>query len=56
MWLLSMHLNYYILIGVYFELNDIKYLNNSAVPLADIGEGESALLCKTDKKDCCAFN
>ena len=29
------------------------YLNNSAVVLSEIGEGEKALLCKTDKKDCC---
>ena len=28
-------------------------MNNSAVPLIDVGEGESALHCKTDKEDCC---
>ena len=44
---------YLCVIGVYFELNGNLYLNNSAVALSEIGEGEKALLCKTDKKDCC---
>ena len=39
--------------GLYFELKNEVYLNNSAIPLRDIGEGDSALLCKTDRKDCC---
>lgn len=39
--------------GVYFALNGNEYGNNSAVPLRDIGEGEGALYCKTDKVDCC---
>ena len=29
------------------------YLNNSIVAINDIGEGDSALLCVTDKHDCC---
>ena len=40
-------------IGVYFELNGKVYLNNSALPLTDIGEGTSALYCWTDKEECC---
>ena len=40
-------------IDVYFELNGKVYLNNSEVSMFEIGEGEQALLCKTDKKDCC---
>ena len=37
----------------YFELNGKVYLNNSVLSLTDIGEGESALFCKTDKAECC---
>ena len=40
-------------IGIYFELKGNVYLNNSAIPLANIGEGTNALFCKTDKVDCC---
>ena len=29
------------------------YLNNSNVAINDIGEGDNALLCVTDKPDCC---
>ena len=29
------------------------YLNNSIVAINDIGEGDNALLCVTDKLDCC---
>ena len=42
-----------IFIGVYFELNNQIYLNNSAVHLTDIGEDTGALLCKTDMEACC---
>ena len=40
-------------LGVYFEINGKVYLNNSAIPLVEVGEGESALYCKTDKELCC---
>ena len=40
-------------VGVYFELKSKIYPNNSAVLLTDIGKAGSALICKTDKKDCC---
>lgn len=39
--------------GVYFEINGKVYLNNSALPLSDVGEHENALNCKTNKEDCC---
>ena len=39
--------------GVYFEISGNVYLNNSAVPLLEVGEGENALYCKTDKEACC---
>ena len=29
------------------------YTNNSAVPLSEVGEGQNALLCKTNKENCC---
>ena len=38
---------------VHFELNGVILTNNSAVKLTDIGEGEGALLCKTDLLNCC---
>ena len=38
---------------MFFELNGKFYSNNSAVSIFDIGEGEAALLCKTNKQDCC---
>ena len=40
-------------IGVHFELRGIVLPNNSAAPLLDVGEGENALLCKTDREECC---
>ena len=39
---------------MYFELEGRKYFNNSEISISDVGEGECALLCKTDKEDCCA--
>ena len=39
--------------AVYFELNKERYENNSMVSILNIGEGDDALLCKTDKQDCC---
>ena len=44
-----------IMLGIYFELKGNVYLNNSAIPLANIGEGTNALFCKTDKVDCCGM-
>ena len=38
---------------VYFELNGKVYLNNSVIPLSEVGENENALLCKTDLVTCC---
>lgn len=38
---------------VYFELNGNIYHNNSAISLQSVGEGERALICKTNKQDCC---
>ena len=38
---------------MYFELGGERYDNNSAVNILAIGEGSSALLCKTNKQDCC---
>ena len=40
-------------VGVYFELNGKIFTNNSVVDINDIGEGDEALLCKTDKPNCC---
>ena len=38
---------------VYFTLRGHVYFNNSAVSLQEVGEGERALVCKTNKEDCC---
>lgn len=40
-------------VGIYFELNGKIYLNNTAVSMSEIGEGNKALHCKTDKEECC---
>lgn len=39
--------------GVHFVHNGQIYQNNSKIALCVIGEGESALICKTDFQDCC---
>ena len=39
--------------GVYFTIQGQTILNNSIVSLSRIGEGADALLCKTDRVDCC---
>lgn len=41
-------------LGVYFVLKGTMYTNNSAVEMINIGKGEDALMCKTNKEDCCA--
>jgi hypothetical protein len=38
---------------VYFELKGAMYTNNSAASLLEVGAGEDALLCKTEKEGCC---
>ena len=38
---------------VNFVLHGQTYLNHSTVAFNDIGEGDNALLCVTDKIDCC---
>ena len=39
--------------GVYLSLNEVVIANNSYVDADDIGEDNAALLCHTDKTDCC---
>ena len=38
---------------MYFELKGERCDNNSIVNILTIGEGDDALLCKTNKQDCC---
>ena len=45
--------NYYLVTGVHFVHQGQVYLNNSAISLQLISENENALLCKTDREDCC---
>ena len=45
--------NGHLILGVYFELKGTIYPNNSAVRLVDVGEDRSALLCKTNREECC---
>ena len=40
--------------AVWFTLRNKTYQNNSIVILEDIGEGENALLCKTNQTACCS--
>ena len=37
----------------YFMLNGTVYLNNSAVPILGVGEGDHALQCRTSRDECC---
>lgn len=37
--------------GLYFKNKLVP--NNSSIPISDIGEGEDALICETDKTECC---
>ena len=39
--------------GVSLTLNGVPVANNSYVDIEDIGESDDALLCSTDKTDCC---
>ena len=39
--------------GVTLSLNRASIANNSYVDVSDIGEGDEALLCHTNKPDCC---
>ena len=39
--------------NVHFSFRNTIYQNNSCVALEDIGEGDKALLCKTNLTDCC---
>lgn len=39
--------------AVYFELNGDIFVNNSTIPLQDIGEGGNALICVTNNQICC---
>ena len=41
------------LAGVHFELKGVVYGHNSTVNMAEVGEGENALVCKTNKPNCC---
>ena len=38
---------------VWFSLRNTTYQNNSVVSLEDISEGDDALLCITDQRNCC---
>ena len=40
-------------VKVYFELNSKIFFNNSVASFLEIGEGDSALVCKTNKVECC---
>lgn len=43
----------YLCADVYFTLRGETYANNSVVSMSKIGEGDDALLCRTDKVECC---
>ena len=40
--------------SVRFMLRGKTYLNNTIVLMSDIGETDNALLCMTDRTDCCS--
>ena len=40
-------------LGVYFILKGQPLENNSVIAIVDIGEGDDALVCKTNLTNCC---
>ena len=46
--------NVFLLGDVWFSLRGTIYQNNSLMILEDIGEEDDALLCVTNKTDCCS--
>lgn len=40
-------------VGLTLELNGVEYASGSTISIEDIGEGNNALLCRTDRTDCC---
>ena len=50
--IILLHMTSY-LIALRFELHEASFLNNTAVMVEDIGEGENALFCVTDNISCC---
>ena len=47
------HLSYIPAVLLNFTIGGQTYLNNSEVQMSEIGEGEDALLCRTDSTNCC---
>ena len=43
-------------IGVHLLLRRVEYVDNSIIPIVEIGAGENALQCITDKAPCCGSN
>ena len=41
-------------LNVYFVLKGSVYLNNSAISVGEVGEGDDALICRTNNRGCCA--
>ena len=41
--------------GVRLSLRGVSIANNGYVNVDDVGEGDDALLCHTDKSDCCDY-
>ena len=40
-------------VGVHIQLNGCIIEENGSVSITDIGEGDAAVLCRTDKEGCC---
>ena len=40
-------------VGIYFQLREVNYNNNSEVSITDIGIDENSLQCVTDNTYCC---
>ena len=36
------------------KLGSVQYADGSTISIDDIGEGNNALLCRTDRTDCCS--
>ena len=40
-------------LGLYFEVGSTRYLNNSVIVADELGQGSSALFCRTNHTTCC---
>ena len=43
-------------LGLSIEFMEMTYANNAAIAITEVGEGDNAVLCRTDLTTCCTNN